>query len=139
MDTVYPGISPRLDPGRWISAAGCIFGSHAAGQSSSMGPHDDHGGLLILGKTIWCYNFGVFLIVIVFTSVEIWCYSAVVRYLYRWKAPKWILFGTVLLFAFVPIFGSYAQAVIKDGSHNKCIFPRALYQEEKQKDQRRQD
>ena len=62
------------------------------------------GGLLTLGKTIWCYNFGVFLIVIVFTSVEIWCYSAVVRYLYRWKAPKWILFGTVLLFAFVPIF-----------------------------------
>ena len=45
------------------------------------------GGLLTLGKTIWCYNFGVFLIIIVFTSVEIWCYSAVVRYLYRWKAP----------------------------------------------------
>lgn len=43
MDTVYPGISPRFDPGRWISAAGCIFGSHAAGQSSSMGPDDDHG------------------------------------------------------------------------------------------------
>ena len=43
MDTVYPGISPRFDPGRWISAAGCIFGSYAAGQSSSMGPVDDHG------------------------------------------------------------------------------------------------
>lgn len=79
------------------------------------------GGLLTLGKTIWCYNFGVFLIVIVFTSVEIWCYSAVVRYLYRWKAPKWILFGTVLLFAFVPIFGSYAQAVIKDGLYTAVI------------------
>lgn len=79
------------------------------------------GGLLTLGKTIWCYNFGVFLIVIAFTSVEIWCYSAVVRYLYRWKAPKWILFGTVLLFAFVPIFGSYAQAVIKDGLYTAVI------------------
>lgn len=79
------------------------------------------GGLLTLGKTIWCYNFGVFLIIIVFTSVEIWCYSAVVRYLYRWKAPKWILFGTVLLFAFVPIFGSYAQAVIKDGLYTAVI------------------
>ncbi len=43
MDTVYPGISPRFDPGGWISAAGCIFGSYAAGQSSSMGPDDDHG------------------------------------------------------------------------------------------------
>lgn len=43
MDTVYPGISPRFDPGRWISATGCIFGSYAAGQSSSMGPDDDHG------------------------------------------------------------------------------------------------
>ena len=43
MDTVYPGVSPRLDPGGWISVAGCIFGSHAAGQSSSMGPDDDHG------------------------------------------------------------------------------------------------
>lgn len=79
------------------------------------------GGLLTLGKTIWCYNFGIFLIVIVFTSVEIWCYSAVVRYLYRWKAPKWILFGTILMFAFVPIFGSYAQAVIKDGLYTAVI------------------
>ena len=26
-----------------IPAAGCIFGSYAAGQSSSMGPDDDHG------------------------------------------------------------------------------------------------
>lgn len=25
MDTVYPGISPRFDPGRWISATGCVF------------------------------------------------------------------------------------------------------------------
>ena len=34
---------PGSTPGRWISAAGCIFGSYAAGQSSSMGPDDDHG------------------------------------------------------------------------------------------------
>ncbi len=30
-------------------------------------------------------------------------------------------FGTVLLFAFVPIFGSYAQAVIKDGLYTAVI------------------
>ena len=37
-----------------------------------------------------------------------------------------------------PLF--YAQITGKNtDSHNKCIFPRALYQEEKQKDQRRQD
>ena len=65
------------------------------------------GGLLIPGKTIWCYNFGVFLIVIVFTSVEIWCYSAVVRYLYRWKAPKWIL---LVLFCCLHLF-PYLEAM----------------------------
>lgn len=65
------------------------------------------GGLLTLGKTIWCYNFGVFLIVIVFTSVEIWCYSAVVRYLYRWKAPKWIL---LVLFCCLHLF-PYLEAM----------------------------
>ena len=37
------------------------------------------------------------------------------------EGSKWILFGTVLLFAFVPIFGSYAQAVIKDGLYTAVI------------------
>ena len=120
MDTVYPGISPRFDPGRWISQLDVFLGAM---------PLDNHhpwvltmimGGLLTLGKTIWCYNFGCVLIIIVFTfcgnlvlqcgsplSVQMegskmdtfWYCSAVCICSHIWKLcagsdQRWIIYGS---------------------------------------------
>ena len=59
-------------------------------------------------------NFGVFMIVAIFTVIEILCYASVCNSLKKWGASKKVYIGTLVFFSVVPAFGSYAQAVIKD-------------------------
>lgn len=72
------------------------------------------GGLFQIGRNI-SDNFGVFLIVFVFYTIQAYCYAFVCNKIKRWNAPKWLRTGSVLFFAIVPVFGAYSQAVMKDG------------------------
>lgn len=60
-------------------------------------------------------NFGIFLIVLILYFIEALCYTFVCTKIYSWKLPAYINFLSILFFAIVPVFGGYAQAVMKDG------------------------
>lgn len=72
------------------------------------------GFLMKIGRNI-SDNFGVFLIIIVLFLAEAFCYSIVCKKIKNWGSPYWVNFGTVLFFSILPVFGAYAQVVMKDG------------------------
>ena len=72
------------------------------------------GNLMKLGSLI-NDNMGIFAIVLTFSVAEAACYAYVCRNLLKWKMPRWVYGAAVLFFGLVPVFGSYAQTVMKDG------------------------
>ena len=74
-----------------------------------------YGFLMVIGRMIVSDNFGVFLIVTVSSLIEALCYSFVCKKIRLWGVPVLFNAVSVAFFAIVPIFGSYAQAVMKDG------------------------
>ena len=72
------------------------------------------GNLMKLGSLI-SDNMGIFAIVLTFSIIEAACYAYVCRNLLKWKLPRWGYGAAVLFFGLVPVFGSYAQTVMKDG------------------------
>ena len=72
-----------------------------------------YGIIMRIGRCI-SDNFGVFIIVAIFTVIEILCYAFVCNCLKRWGTSKKIYIGTLAFFSIVPAFGGYAQAIIKD-------------------------
>lgn len=74
-----------------------------------------YGFLMTIGRTIISDNFGVFLIVAVSSLIEAFCYSLVCKKIRSWGAPNLFNVLSITFFAIVPVFGSYAQAVMKDG------------------------
>ncbi len=81
------------------------------------------GLLMSIGRLI-NDNMGVFLIILVTSLLECYCYSGVCSRLKKWKAPKQLYVGSVLFFGLMPMFGTYAQTVIKDSMFS-AVF--ALY------------
>ena len=73
-----------------------------------------YGLLMAIGRKI-SDNFGVFLIVAVSFVVEAYCYAKVCEKIRSWSAPFLLNALTLAFFAVLPVFGAYAQAVIKDG------------------------
>ena len=72
-----------------------------------------YGFLVNIGRRI-NDNFGAFLVVLVCAVIAAFCYGALLRFLRRHKAPVWLQIGTFLLFTVMPLFGAYAQAIVKD-------------------------
>lgn len=72
------------------------------------------GALMRIGRII-SDNFGVFLIVVTLFIVEALCYSFICYKIKQWKAPRIFNMSVLLFFALIPVFGTYAQAVLKDG------------------------
>ena len=72
-----------------------------------------YGVVMRIGRYI-SDNFGIFMIVAIFTVIEILCYASVCNSLKKWGASKKVYIGTLVFFSVVPAFGGYAQAVIKD-------------------------
>ena len=60
-------------------------------------------------------NAGFFLVVLFLAVSQALCYAWVCRKIRQWKAPDWLTFGTPLFFGLYPLFGAYAQTLIKDG------------------------
>lgn len=60
-------------------------------------------------------NFGVFLVVATMFLIEAFCYSTVCSKIKKWGAPVWFNISSVLFFGILPVFGAYAQVVMKDG------------------------
>ena len=72
------------------------------------------GFLMEVGRNI-SDNFGVFLITIVLFLAEAFCYSIVCKKIKNWGSLYWVNIATVLFFSIFPVFGAYAQVVMKDG------------------------
>ncbi|MBS5865195.1 MAG: hypothetical protein KIC37_02445 [Coriobacteriaceae bacterium] len=70
------------------------------------------GVLVSLGNHI-SNNVGIFTCVLFFTIVEALCYSIVCRIIQRWSSRAGI--ATLIFFSVLPVWGGYAQAVMKDG------------------------
>lgn len=71
------------------------------------------GFLMSVGRKV-SDNAGVFLVVFLTSVVSGLCYATVCSKLKKWRAPKAFCVGTVWFFALLPVFGAYAQALIKD-------------------------
>lgn len=72
------------------------------------------GGLMRVGRLI-SDNAGVSVIVLTFFIVQAGCYAFVCNRIKQWKAPRVFNAAVLILFSIVPVFGVYAQAVLKDG------------------------
>ena len=60
-------------------------------------------------------NWGIFLVIAIFALIYAACYAKVCSKLKSWGAPKWFNIGVIAFFSLVPVFGAYAQTIIKDG------------------------
>ena len=74
-----------------------------------------YGLLMTVGRALVSDNFGVFLIVSVSAFIEALCYAQVCKKIKSWGVPAVFSTFSLSFFAIVPAFGSYAQAVMKDG------------------------
>lgn len=72
------------------------------------------GSIMEIGRGI-SDNFGVFLVVSIMFLIEAFCYATVCSKIKKWGAPFWFHVASVLFFGLLPVFGAYAQVVMKDG------------------------
>lgn len=63
----------------------------------------------------WGDNAGIFVTVLVLCLIQALSYAQVGRFFVRWGLPSWARKAALCFYGFLPIFGSYAQALIKDG------------------------
>lgn len=73
-----------------------------------------YGLLMTVGRNI-SDNFGVFLIVIVSYIAQAVCYAKTCETIRSWSAPFLFNAASLAFFAVLPAFGSYSQALMKDG------------------------
>lgn len=59
-------------------------------------------------------NIGVFTVVLVFSLIESFCYSVACSKIYKWRKSAAAYLLSALFFGCVPLFGSFAQAILKD-------------------------
>ena len=59
-------------------------------------------------------NFGVFTVVSVFSTIEAFCYGVVCSKIWKWKKSTAAYVWSGLFFGVVPIFGAFAEAILKD-------------------------
>ena len=66
-------------------------------------------------------NFGVFLIVAASFLLEAVCYATVCSKVKKWVPSRALNVVVLLFFAIVPVFGAYAQALIKDAPYTALV------------------
>ena len=72
------------------------------------------GRIVLLGRLV-SDNFGIFLLILLLALGQLACYSEVCVKLRQWNSPRWLQRLTVAWFGLYPLFGAYAQTLIKDG------------------------
>lgn len=72
------------------------------------------GAIFSMGRAV-SDSFGIFLIVLIFSLLEAFCYAVVCSKIRKWKVFDTANVIILLFYGVVPVFGAYAQAVIKDG------------------------
>lgn len=73
------------------------------------------GALMKIGRMV-SDNAGVFFVILVTSVIEAACYAYGCTRVRKWKLPKFFCIGSILFFGLVPVFGAYAQTVIKDST-----------------------
>ena len=73
-----------------------------------------YGWIMGIGQNV-SDNFGVFLVVLFGFVTYALCYAEVCSKIRKWGANRTVCILTVLFFAILPCFGTFAQAVWKDG------------------------
>lgn len=72
------------------------------------------GAFMTIGNVI-SDNWGIFMVIAVLALIYAICYATVCDKLKLWGAPRGFHLGCIAFFALVPVFGAYAQTIIKDG------------------------
>ena len=72
------------------------------------------GALMTIGDVI-SDNWGIFMVIGVFALIYAICYATVCYKLKVWGTPRGFHLGCIAFFSLVPVFGAYAQTIIKDG------------------------
>lgn len=73
-----------------------------------------HGGLVQVGRLFGSDNLGVFLYVLLQCLVCAWIYGQIVAFCAKLKAPRWLQYAVTSFFALVPVWGAFAQSMVKD-------------------------
>lgn len=73
-----------------------------------------HGGCLLLGRALGSDNLGVFLYILLQCLVCAWAYGQVVAFCAKLQCPRGFQYAVTAFFALVPVWGAFAQSMVKD-------------------------
>lgn len=73
-----------------------------------------HGGCIALGRALGSDNLGVFLYVLPQCLICAWIYSRIVAFTAKLNCPRGVQYAVTVFFAVVPVWGSFAQTMVKD-------------------------
>ena len=71
-------------------------------------------GVVLLGKKIWCDNFGFFLFVLIQTLSMALTFAYTIKFLQKFKTPYFLRIIILLVYCLVPMYPIFATCVIKD-------------------------
>lgn len=73
-----------------------------------------HGGLVQLGRLLGSDNLGVFLYILLQCLFCAWVYGQIVGFCAKLKLPWALSYTVTAFFALVPVWGAFAQSMVKD-------------------------
>ncbi len=74
-----------------------------------------------VGTAILDNTFGIFIYVLLQTVMQAFAFSNTLRIMVKWKMPVWIVLGAGVYYAVLPIWGGYAQFMIKDTLYSAVV------------------
>lgn len=72
------------------------------------------GQCIALGRIYGSENLGAFLYILLQSVVLASAFGYMTVSMFRWRTPKWVVWGTLCYFAFLPLWGFVAQFGVKD-------------------------
>ena len=73
-----------------------------------------HGGCLMIGRALGSDNLGVFLYILLQCLICAWAYGQVVAFCAKLQCPRAFQYAVTAFFALVPVWGAFAQSMVKD-------------------------
>lgn len=73
-----------------------------------------HGACVGLGRMLGSDNLGVFLYILLQCLFCAWAYGQVVAFCAKLSCPRALQYGVTVFFALVPVWGAFAQTMVKD-------------------------
>lgn len=73
-----------------------------------------HGGLVQAGRLFGSDNLGVFLYILLQCLICAWIYGQIVAFCSKLRAPCGLQYAVTAFFALVPVWGAFAQSMVKD-------------------------